>query len=164
MSSPNSSHEPPVPIRFVSNGRLWRRGVKRGLLIAVVLQALLALTLLGKPEITPLERDNYVNSPIGLCFLGGIACAIVVARGYHLRCPRCGSFASLRFVEATLLGRRQGLANVRTTDRHYNRNWEQVGTTQSTRLLMVTTELYKDDYICCHCGRASEKQRREQYT
>ena len=75
----------------------------------------------------------------------------------------CGSFASLRFLEASLLARSRGLANVRKWDYHYDRNGQRVGSTEATRVLMVTTETYRDIYKCDHCGQTVERKRSESY-
>ena len=101
---------------------------------------------------------------LGISVFGGIVCALVLVRGYERRCPDCGCFACLRFMEATLVARSRRLTNVRTWDYHYDRNGQRVGSTEATRVLMVTTETYLDTYKCDHCGQRVEKKRSESHT
>ena len=121
----NLTPAPSTPVPFVSACRLWRRGLKWWLLIGIVIQAwlLLAVCLPGQPDGVS-GQDSLrlcLASPLGISLFGGIVCALVVVRGYKRRCPRCGCFASLRFLEATFLARSRRLANVRTGDYHYDR-------------------------------------------
>jgi hypothetical protein len=146
----NFTPAPSTPVPFVSACRLWRRGLKWWLLVGIVMQALLLVTIClpGEPDGVD-DQDalkRCLASPLGISVFGGIVCAVVVVRGYERCCHRCGSFASLRFLHATLLARSQRLANVRTWDYHYDRNGHRVGSTEATRVLMVTTEAYLDTY------------------
>jgi hypothetical protein len=164
----NFTPEPSAPIQFVSQSRLWRRGLKWWLLIGIVMQGLLllAICLPGHPEDVS-SQDSLkmcVASPLAISVFGGIVCALVVVRGYERRCPHCGCFASLRFLEATLVARSRRLANVRTWDYHYDRNGQRVGCTQATRLLVVAINMYLDTYKCDHCGQTVEKKRSEAHT
>jgi hypothetical protein len=164
----NLTPEPAAPIQLVSESHLWRRGLKWWLLIGIVMQALLllAICLPEKPDNVN-SQDSLkmcLTSPLGVSVFGGIVCAFVVIRGYERRCPHCGCFASLRFLDATLLARSRRLANVRTWDYHYDRNGQRVGSTEATRVLMVTIKTYLDTYKCDHCGRTVEKKRSESHT
>lgn len=100
-------------------------------------------------------------SPLGISVFGAVVCALAVVRGYERRCLHCGSFASLRFLKASLVDRSRHLANVRIWDYHYDRNGQRVGSTEATRLLVVTTETYLDSYKCDYCGQRVEKKRFE---
>ena len=163
----NFTLESSAPIQFVSQSRLWRRGLKWAMLIGTTMQALLLLAICVPGEFDGVSTQDSLRlclaSPLGISVLGGIVCALVVARGYERRCLHCGCFACLRFVETTLLGRSRQLANVRTWDYHYDRNGQRVGSTEATRVLMVTTKAYLDTYTCDHCGQTVERKRSEAY-
>ena len=116
----NLTPAPSTPVPFVSQSCLWRRGLKWWLLIGIVMQGLLllAVCLLEKPNGVGAQDalKRCVASSLGISVFGGVVCALVIVRGYERHCPHCGSFASLRFLEATLLVRSRRLANVRTWD------------------------------------------------
>ena len=163
----NFTPEPSAPIQFVSQSRLWRRGLKWAMLIAVGMQALLLVAICLPGELDGVSSQDSLRlclaSPLGISVFGGVVCTLVVVRGYERRCPHCGCFASLRFLEATLLGRSRRLANVKTQDYNYGREGQIVGSTVATRLLVVTTETYLDTYTCDHCGQTVERKRSESH-
>lgn len=159
----NFTPEPSAPIQFVSQSRLWRRGLKWAMLIAVGMQVLLLVAICLPGEFDGVSTQDSLRlclaSPLAISVLGGIVCALVVVRGYKRSCPHCGCFASLRFLEATLVARGRRLANVRTWDYHYDRNGQRVGCTQATRLLVVAINMYLYTYACDHCGQTVERTR-----